>query len=413
MKEAGIITTLAWRNVWRNKRRTILTFLTIVIGLAMILVMNSIAKGGHDQMIEDAVGINTGHLQIHERGYWNNQTIDYAFRITPALEKALQSDERIEGHCTRVLAGGLLSFRENTAGAFIQGIDPDREPTVTDLHTRILPGGRYLSSSDRTNIIIGEVLAKNIDAEVGSTIAMLSQGFDGSIAAEKLTIVGIFRTGNPEYDRTLLLMPLEQAKQTFTMMNFVHAITVRLTDPDYTDGVKHRLQAADRENMLEVMGWDELMPELVQFIVMDDAGAYIFDLILFMVVAFGILNTIQMSVFERTREFGVMLAIGTRPDQVVKMVLMESFFISLLGILLGVGLGYTISYYFKINPLDYSAYAKEIAVWGVSTTLYPADTTLLNISMTSLVTFILALLFSLFPARRASKLNPIEAIRKL
>jgi putative ABC transport system permease protein len=413
MKEAGIITTLAWRNVWRNKRRTILTFLTIVIGLAMILVMNSIAKGGHDQMIEDAVGINTGHLQIHERGYWNNQTIDYAFRITPALEKVLQSDKRIEGHCIRVLAGGLLSFRENTAGALIQGIDPDMEPTVTDLHTRILPGGRYLSSSDRTNVIIGEVLAKNLDVEVGSTIAMLSQGFDGSIAAEKLTIVGIFRTGNPEYDRTLLLMPLDQAKQTFTMMNFVHAITVRLTDPDHTDEVKHRLQAVDTENMLEVMGWDELMPELVQFIVMDDAGAYIFDFILFMVVAFGILNTIQMSVFERTREFGVMLAIGTHPDQVVKMVLMESFFISLLGILLGVGLGYAISYYFTIYPLDYSAYAEEIAVWGVSTTLYPADTTLLNISVTSLVTFVLALLFSLFPARRAANLNPIEAIRKL
>jgi ABC-type antimicrobial peptide transport system permease subunit len=161
------------------------------------------------------------------------------------------------------------------------------------------------------------------------------------------------------------------------------------------------------------MGWDELMPELVQFIVMDDFSAYIFDFILFMVVAFGILNTIQMSVFERTREIGVMLAIGTRPEQVIRMVLFESTFITLLGIILGVILGSAISYHFTLNPLDYSEYADEMQIWGVSTVTFPARITYLNLLVTSALTFFLSLIFTFFPARRASRLKPIEAIRQL
>lgn len=413
MREAGIVTKLAWRNVWRNMRRTILTLLTIVVGCAMIIFMNALAKGGHDQMIEDAVGLNTGHIQIHEKGFWENQTIDYAIKVTPEILRAIKSNPQISGYSIRVITGGLLSYMENTAGAVVQGIDPELEMSVSNLHTKILLGGRFLNSADRTEIVMGEILAKNIGASVGNSISMISQGFDGSIAAEKLTIVGLFRTGNPEYDRTLLVIPLTQARETFSMMDYVHTITIRLVDSQYMEEVKNALSSVVPPDRVEVMGWDELMPELVQFIVMDDVGAYIFDFILFMVVAFGILNTIQMSVFERIREFGVMLSIGTRPGQVVRMVLMESVFISLLGIALGVALGYAASYYFKINPIDYSSYAQEMAVWGVNTAVFPADTTLLNIAVTSLLTFVLSFLFSIFPARRASRLKPVEAIRHL
>ncbi len=413
MKSAGIVTRLAWRNVWRNKRRTILTMLTILVGCAMIIFMNAFAKGGHDQMIEDAVSLNTGHIQIHEKGYWDARTIDYAFIPDSALLKRLRSDPRISGLSERVHADGLLSFRDTTAGAMIQGVDPDNERRVSSMHTKILPGGRYLRESDRTSIVMGEVLAKNLGAGVGDTISMISQGFDGSIAAEKLTIAGLFRSGNPEYDQALIIMPLRQAADTFSMMGYVHALTIRLTSSASTNAVINTIKGAFKSKDIEIMGWDTLMPELVQFIVMDDIQAYIFDFILLMVVAFGILNTIQMAVFERTREFGVMLSIGTNPSQVVAMVLMESFFISLLGILLGVSAGYGLSYYFQIHPLDYSSYADEIAVWGISTTVYPADASMMNLSVTALLTLAAAMLFSVFPARRASRLNPIDAIRHL
>jgi putative ABC transport system permease protein len=408
-----IIIKLAWRNVWRNKRRTILTLLTIVIGSGIILFQNAIAKGGHDQMIEDAVATNAGHIQIHEKGYWDNRTIDYAFQPGSGLLNALKNDKRVIGFSMRIHADGLLSYKNSTAGAMIHGVDPESEKNVSNLQTKILKGGRYLVPGDKKNIVMGMTLAKNLEVNVGSTITMISQGFDGSIAAEKLTIVGLFKSGNPEYDQGLLLMPLDQAKETFSMMGYIHSIVVRLKSSSDMDNIKEYIKKYVNIKSTEILGWPELMPEMVQFIVMDDVNAFIFDFILFMIVAFGILNTIHMSIFERTREFGVMLSIGTTPHQVISIVLSESIFVTILGLIGGMGLGYAVSYYFYVNPIDFSTYSNEMAVLSINMLVMPADATALNGIVTTLITLVSCVLFSVFPARKASKLNPIDAIRHL
>jgi len=261
--------------------------------------------------------------------------------------------------------------------------------------------------------VLGHILAKNLGIKVGDKISIISQGFDGSIAADSLTIVGLFKSGNPEYDRSLILMPLSQVMQTFSMMDYITSYVIRVKDYDKIETVKNDIKKNVDLEKIEVMGWDELMPELVQYIVMDDIGAYIFDIVLFLIVAFGILNTIQMAVFERTREFGVMLAIGTTPRKIISMVLFESTIITLVGIFLGVTLGTIISYYFEVNPIEIGQYADEMAIYGVNTTIFPTNATLLSIVVTSITTFCLAFIFSIFPARRASKLKPVEAIRQL
>ena len=204
------------------------------------------------------------------------------------------------------------------------------------------------------------------------------------------------------------------------MGDYINSITIKLKNLSDMELVRDdlrnqlsKIELPEESYGFEVLGWNELMPEIVQFIVMDDVGAYIFDFILFMVVAFGILNTIQMSVFERIREFGVMLAIGTRPGQLISMILCESFFITTIGIVLGCGAGAGISYYLNKNPIDYSAYADEIQVYGINTLEFPADMTMLNLGVTVAVTLLLGLLFTIAPARYASKLKPIEAIRHL
>ncbi len=426
-KEASIIVMLAWRNVWKNRRRTILTLLTIMVGCAMIILMNAIAKGGHDQMIEDAVRENNGHIQIHEKGFWENRSIDYAFIPNPRILKTLDAIPEIEAYSKRIVAGCLLSYKNTTAGAMVQAIEPDKEAEIVTLK-KIIVKGAYLDSGDdrlvsmrnekgrkvkAVPVIIGETLSKNMEAGLGSLIAMISQGFDGSIAAEYLLVKGIFRSPNPEYDRSLVIMPFKQAKETFLMMDYVNSIVMRLEKTDQSMAVRDRIRSAIDMNDMEVMAWDDLMPELVQFIVMDDVSGIIFDFILFMVVAFGVLNTIQMSVFERTREFGVMLAIGTRPSQVAAMVLVESFIVSTIGVMLGLGLGAAVSRYFYVHPFDYTDYAKEMSVWGMNTVIFPAVMTAANAAVTSLVTLALAILFSIAPARRAAKLKPIDAIRQL
>jgi putative ABC transport system permease protein len=405
--------TLGWRNVWKNRRRTILTLLTIMVGCAMIIFMKAAQNGAFSQMIEDAVASNTGHIQIHEKGYWENMGIDYALMPDRRIIDQLRATVSIAAFSMRVQTAGFVSSGSTTEGAVIQAVDPDMERKVTRLHTYILPGGRYLRKDDRKQIVMGETLAENLGVRVGDTISMISQGFDGSVAPANLAVAGLFRTGNPEYDNNLIIMPLSQAMETFTMMNYVNSIVIRLSDGMAIEATRDELRGALAGHGLEIMGWDELMPDMLQFIDMKHVGTYIFEFILFTIVAFGVMNTIQMSVYERIRELGIMMAIGTRPEQVRRMVHAESFFIALMGIVLGSAMGSALAIYFTYNPLDYSSLAGQMSVWGISLTRFPARLELSNILSTSAIMLVTSILFTISPAKHAAQLRPIEAIRKL
>jgi putative ABC transport system permease protein len=413
LKQSSIEVMLAWRNVWKNKRRTILTLLTIMVGCAMIIFFRSTQDGSYETMIEDSIAANTGHIQIHEKGYWENMSIDYAFIPGGPIMSYLRKSPAISATSKRIHAAGLISYENNTFGTLIQAVDPEQEKKVSTLHKTIQPGGRYLTPDDGKKIIIGATLAKNLNAKVGDTVSMISQGFDGSIAASNFTIAGIFKTRNPRYDQSMIIMPLAQAMETFTMMNYLSSIVIRLKDTSDMEKVRNELRGLPGTKKLEIMGWDELTPELIQAIVMDKLFGYIFFFILFLITAFGVLNTVQMSVFERTRELGIMMAIGTKPRQIVTMVLLESVFISLLGVILGIIVGSSISYYFFIHPFDFSDYQKEMEVFAQVTTVFPAKLTAHNVITTAFLTFMFGVLFSIAPARRASKLNPLKAIRQL
>ena len=413
LKQSSIEIMLAWRNVWKNKRRTILTLLTIMVGCAMIIFFRSTQDGSYETMIEDSIAANTGHIQIHEKGYWENMSIDYAFIPSPAIMSYLRKNPAISAISPRIHAAGLVSYENNTFGALIQAVDPEQEKKVSNLHTTIQPGGRYILPDDGKHIIVGATLAKNLNAKVGDTISVLSQGFDGSIAASNFTIVGIFKTRNPRYDQAMILMPLAQAVETFTMIDYLSSLVIKLKHTSDVEKVRDELRALPGTKRLEIMGWDELTPELIQAIVMDKLFGYIFFFILFLITAFGVLNTVQMSVFERTRELGIMMAIGTKPRQIVTMVLLESVFISFLGVILGIIVGSSISYYFYIHPFDFSDWEKEMEVFAQVTTVFPAKLYANNVITTALFTFLFGVLFSIAPARRASKLNPLKAIRQL
>lgn len=412
-KEASIEVMLAWRNVWKNKRRTVLTLLTIMVGCAMIIFFRATQDGSYEAMIEDSISANTGHIQIHEKGFWENQSIDFAFKPGGPLLSYLEKSPLVSAVSKRAHAAGLVSFEDKTLMAIIQAVDPEEEPKVSTLNKTMLPGGRYLLSDDGKKVILGETLAKNLNAKVGDEISMLSQGFDGSFAAANLTVVGIFKTRNPRYDQVMMVIPLAQAEKTFTLMGYINSIAVRLKNTSDMERVRDDLRRLPGTKGLEIMGWDDLTPELIQAIVMDKLFGYIFYFILLMITAFGVLNTIQMSVFERTRELGIMMAIGTRPSQIVTMVMMESVFISLLGVALGIIAGSSLSLYFFIHPFDFSSYQKEMETFGQVTTVFPAKMTFMNVLITSSLTFLFGVLFSILPARRASRLNPIKAIRQL
>lgn len=416
MRDFSTIVSLAWRNIWRNRRRTLLTLLTTVAGCGMIIFNNALFNGGTGAMVEDAVALNAGHIQICEKGFQENRTTDFAFvpsgELLAALE-AMKKNGMISGFTPRIETSAMISSGEATEGAVVQGVDVATAGGVISLHTKVLPGGRPLAPGDRDAILLGEALARNLGVAPGAQVNIISQAFDGSIAAARLTVAGLVKTGNPAFDQALAIIPQAAADETFAMMDHVNSLVVRLSPGADTKAVAAALRHAAGSSSLEVVTWEKLIPEIVQFVVLDNIAGYIFSFILFVVVAFTVLNTIQMSVFERTKEFGVLLSIGTSPGRVFAIIMLESAFITLIGIALGVVLGLGVSAIVERHPFDYSRFAAEFAVWGVYTTVYPAKATMLNVAVTSMLTFVLAVFFSIFPARRAMKLKPVEAMRHL
>ena len=317
----------------------------------------------------------------------------------------------IAGFIPRIEVNAMVASREVTEGAVIQSLDLPGANGVISIQEKILPGGKLPVPGDPRSVLVGRVLAENLGILPGSSFTMISQAFDGSIAAERLTASGIIKSGNPLMDSTLILMPHSGARETFAMGDFIHTIVVRLAPGTDTARAARELQESSGDDALELTTWERLIPDIAQFVVLDNIAGYIFSFILYIVVAFAVLNTIQMAVFERTREFGVLLSIGTSQWRVFSMVMMESLFITLIGVTLGVVFGLGVSAIVERFPFDYSRWADEFAAWGVYTTVYPAKATALNVVVTSILTFLLASAFSLLPALRAMKLKPVEAMR--
>lgn len=406
------VVSLSWRNVWRNRRRTILTFLTITAGCTMILFMRSLQNGGYAQMIEDSIAPLTGHIQVHETGFWKNSTLEYAFMDCPALLKSIRETKHVKAVSRRVHAGALVIFKDSSAGAEVLGIEPPAEEKLITMKNYVLTGGRFLKEGDTDAIILGNGLAKNLGVKAGDTVSLLSQGFDGSIAAGYFTVTGIFRSPNAAYNSGLAFIDFDTAGEVFSMSGYVSSYAVRIDDTDNTMEVKSAITKIAGEG-LEVMSWDEMMPEVLQFIAMDRASSHMFVFILYIIVAFGILNTIQMSVYERIRELGIMLSVGTSPARVFAMVMTESVIIAVTGLTVGLLCGAALCYYFTLYPMDFSSYRAEMELYGMSTLVYYAKMRAGDFISCSVTVFFLTLFFTFFPARRASSLDPVRAIRHL
>ena len=342
----------------------------------------------------------------------NVATLEYAFRDDSSLLNQIREMGEVKEVSRRVHASGLVICGDTTAPAEITGIEPARERHISTLHNYILPGGRYLEEGDNDAVVIGHGLAKKLGAGRGDTISVVSQGFDGSIAADSFTVKGLFSSPETSFNSGLALISYSQANETFSMSGYVSSYVVRLHDTGTALYVRDSIRSfAGRE--LEVMAWDELMPEIIEFIILKRFGSYLFHFIMYMIVAFGILNTIQMAVYERTRELGIMLSIGTSPSKVFSIIITESVIIALIGIAAGLLAGAAFSWYFTVYPMDISAYRNEMELYNVTLVQYYSKLKPADFYNCAFIVLFLTVVFTIFPARRASKLDPVKAIRHL
>jgi len=403
---------MAWRNIWRNPRRSILTMSAIAFAGLLLVFMLSWQFGSYDTMINSAVKIHAGHLQVQAKAYRDKRDMRLVVPVPADVSDILDKTPGVIAYTFRTNAFSLVSSKERTCGAIVIGIDPIRETRVSTLK-KLIRQGSYLSESDTDQALVGMLLAKNLRVGLGDELVMLGQGRDGSIAATVIKVKGIFSSGQDEFDRSFINIPLKYFQDVYSMRGAVHEVVAVGESLEYVPEIK-RTVTAGIENMgtkdpLVVLDWKELMPGLIQSIQMDLVSGFIFYIILIVVVAFSILNTFLMAVFERTKEFGVLMAIGTTPGRLTRLLLIESVTMTTMGIIIGVIAGSLITWYFQVHGIVISGASELLREYGLPERMFPR-LSVLSVSIGAGAVLVITLLTALYPAIKVRRLHPVEAM---
>jgi putative ABC transport system permease protein len=400
---------LAWRNIWRNKRRTWLTSAAIAFAAISIIFILPIQEGAYTQMIDISLRVFPGHAQVQAPGYQQQPQMYKTVDDAANLADSLRQTGHYKAVSVRAQGFALMSSANRSYGASVVGVQPQTESTVS-----LIPGmiteGRYLSSNDALEAVIGSALARNLRVKPGDELTLLGSAKDGSVAATIVTVAGIFRSGSNEFDRFFVEIPLGTFQGTFSMGKSAHNITILGDNPKQQSQLLKQLRQDIGREDLALLGWDQLMPGLKEGIQLDRVSGYIFYIILLAIIIFSIFNTFLMSILERTREFGLMLALGTRPYRITSIVMLESFFLTLIGLSIGTVAGIALTYY--LDTIGGIPYPAEVAEqFNIPLNRMPPEITLVTIFSGPLIILVSTNLIAWIPLLRIRKLEPVEAMR--
>ena len=403
---------MAWRNIWRNPRRSILTMTAIAFACLLLVFMLSFQFGSYDTMINSAVKIHTGHLQVQAEGYQDKRTMRLVVPDPGAIGSILEKTPGIDAYTYRANAFSLVSSEERTYGIVVIGIDPAREANVSTLK-KVIRQGSYLSEGDTNQALLGELLAKNLQVGLGDELVVIGQGRDGSVAATVVEVKGTYNSGQDEFDRSSIHIPLKHFQDVYAMRGGVHEVVALGKSlgaiPAIRKTVEDTIENDDPKNLLVVLDWIDLMPGLIEGIKLDLISGLILYCILILVVAFSILNTFLMAVFERTKEFGVMMAIGTTPGRLTKLLLLESITMTVIGIVVGIIAGCLITWYFQVHGIAISGMSEVLRQFGIPERMYP-QLSFLSVTIGPTLVLFITSLTALYPALRVRRLRPVEAL---
>ena len=406
----NLVFRLAWRNLWRQPRRTWLTTGAMMFSNMLLVLMISLQFGMYGLMIDNTLQAFTGHLQIQAPGYIDDQKIRQTVDDIVPLASTLRDHFESDSIAARATAFALVSSEERSYGIAVVGVEPNFES-----HVSTLPGlvseGRFLGDNDAPEIIIGAALARNLRVALGDELTLIGSGRDGSFAATVVNIVGIFDSGIAEFDRSITEIPLGLFQDVFYMEGSGHHVVVNLPLIDDVPIVKKQIEALlPTGQNLVVHDWDALQPGLKQAIKADMSSAFFMYGILVILVAFSVLNTQLMSVLERTHEFGIVMSLGLTPGRLGRLVLLETAIMGFLGLLLGALLGALITYYLSITGFAYPGMEELTAKFNLPSRFYP-QISISSLMLGPVVVFIFTMLAAIYPALRLHKLQPVEAMR--
>ncbi|MCF8462057.1 MAG: FtsX-like permease family protein [Flavobacteriales bacterium] len=400
---------LAWRNIWRNKRRTAITVASIFFAVFFAVFMRSMQLGFYGKMIDSVVRFYSGHVQVHAKGYWDDQILDNSFELNDPELKAIRENPNVEMAANRLEGFALSSSGDLTKGVLMIGMDPELEDRLMDLEPKIQSGALF-GANDRS-VMVAEKVAEYYKLAVGDTMVFISQGYHGVSAAAKYPVSSIVRFTSLVLNERAVMFPMKEAQNFFGAEGRATSVAVILGNPNKMDKVVNELTASLDTSKYEVMSWEEALPELVQAIEADGAGGLIMLMILYMVVSFGMFGTVLMLIQERVYEFGVLLSIGMGRLKLWTVVFLESIFTTLIGAVLGVIGVYPLVLYFNHNPYELTGPAAEAILDQGWEPVLPASLDPSIATTHMLIVMVVSILIAFYPAFIIRKLNPVEARR--
>lgn len=406
---------LALRNLRRNRRRTLITMTGISLGLALMLWSNNLGYGSHQAMLRTAVAMMAGHVVVQGQGYQADPDAGIVVPDSGALAQAVRAAIPDAVVTRRIFVEGLLVSPVASTAVSVKAVEPEAEATVVDLDERIVQG-QWLPGDDDKAIILGQGLAERLDVGLGDKVVLMAQPVGDEVDSRLFRVRGIFRTGSPEIDGFTALAPLPSVQEFFDGGDPATQVAVHLPDDRDTAAQTARVQAlvdSQGGGPLEVLPWHLAIPDILAFVELDSAYNDAIWAVLGVIVSMGVVNTVLMSVMERIREFGVMMAVGLRPGRLALMVLAEGLLMGAISALLGVALGLLATWPLLSRGLDLSGELGESMEAGgvpISLVIYP-EIDWARLFIYPFIGIGFALAASLYPAWKVTRLSPVQAIR--
>ncbi|MEZ5275745.1 MAG: FtsX-like permease family protein [Opitutaceae bacterium] len=403
-------TLIAWRNLWRNSRRTLVILSAVAVGVWSMVFFSAFMRGMVEDMVQSNIVNLTGHLQVQAPGYFENPVIDYRIHETDPVSRALREILPAGSRWTsRVRSAAVIRSARHTGGITLVGIDPAREAGLSFIGTAPIEGSNLAGAPH--GILIGKALADRLEARVGHRLVIDAQNATGEIESQAFTIVGVFRA-QMEMTEKQFVFALRPTVQAMLAINGdVTEFSIVLPLAGEAENTARALRAELPESGFRILTWRELVPFIGVYLDSMNVYSLIWNLVVFIAMAFGLVNTILMAVFERIREFGLVRALGVTPGGIIRGVILETAMLLVVGLGFGIALGAASIALLSQTGIDFSAFAAGSEYFGVSRVIYPRDH-LFDYALAGSMVVTLGLLVSLYPAIKAGRISPVDAMTR-
>lgn len=403
------IIKIAWKNIWRNPSRSVISMASVFFAVILSTLAGSLKEGIFNNLVRNVVSFYSGYIQIHGKGYWNEQNLDNSFTYDSMIIKKIENNNNITASAPRLETFVLAASAKTTKGCMLIGIHTEKEDLTTQIKSKLIKG-EYIRLNE-ASVLCADGLAGRLSVDIGDTLYIIGQGYHGATAAGKYIVRGIVHFGAPQLNNMALFLPLPAAMDLFSTENRITSYVLQIKNPALLENITQNLRK-DLSAQYEIMQWGEMMPDIRQHIETDSNNMKYVQGVLYLLICFGIFGTMIMMMMERTYEMGMLIAIGMKKSWLIRLVMIESLITVIAGCVLGLLCSIPLIYYLHIHPLTMGgATAKAYEEFGFEA-IFPTSTNPSLFIEQGLTVCVLGIILSAYPVIKIIRMKPVDALKR-